>query len=270
MPLTRGGDLVDGALACELEAMFRDQMADGFLRTAELQKQLESRRAELEPRRRHSGDGPEEVDESFGVPARDFDTEFDPHPTDECDPRLVLAGEGASEETARARGELARLQEQVEILKQQRDDAMEQAGMLRVDRDRIFGCLARLEARLQEVEEENRTDVFRRASESADVQRELEAATERERDRDRRAHLDSIETPGIRPCADAPAHRTEPTIDDRDTAGSEEEPAQSPLVTAKLPRQALSRRILIVAITRIPRPQSPFGTPRSARTRDRP
>jgi hypothetical protein len=69
------------------------------------------------------------------------------------------------------------LQEQLEVVKQQRDDATEQAGMLRQDRDRLYDSLARLEARVQELEEEDRIADLQRASEAADGQRALEAAT---------------------------------------------------------------------------------------------
>ena len=116
------------ALARELEAMFRQQMADECLGRAVLQEQFEALQAELEQLRQRS-------DEE---------------------------------------------RELVEILQRQRDDAMEQAGMLRLDRDRLYGSLARLEARVQEVEEENRTDILQRASKAGDDQCALEAENHRE------------------------------------------------------------------------------------------
>ncbi len=84
------------------------------------------------------------------------------------------------------------LQEQVALLQQQRDDAMEQVDMLRLDRDARYGSLARLEARVLELEAENGTAVVPQATEAAGGHPEPEAATHREREL--HTELDLLET----------------------------------------------------------------------------
>jgi chromosome segregation ATPase len=78
------------------------------------------------------------------------------------------------------RHEHARLQENLERLQQQRDDAIEQVAALRLDRDRLYDTAARLEARLQEAEGHDRRAFERLEQQSADVRDALAAANQRE------------------------------------------------------------------------------------------
>jgi DNA repair exonuclease SbcCD ATPase subunit len=78
------------------------------------------------------------------------------------------------------RHELARLQENLERLQQQRDEAIEQVAALRLDRDRLHDSTARLETRLQEAEEHDRRAFERLEQQSADVRDALAAANQRE------------------------------------------------------------------------------------------
>ena len=100
------------------------------------------------------------MDESSDEPRRDLNAAVDARVSNGFDSQFVPHDASRSEDITHLRGELSRLQEQVEILQQQRDDAAEQAGTLRLDRDRLYGSLARLEVRVQEIEEENRTASF--------------------------------------------------------------------------------------------------------------
>ena len=245
----RGHQEGSTALALELEAMFRQKLADECLRSATLQEQLDELRAELEQNQRRTDNGRDGVDESSDEASRDFDAEYDPQMTDELDARLILEGEPDSEDSTRLREELSLLHNQLEVLKKQRDDATEQAGMLRLDRDRLQGCLARLEARVQEVEEESRRAILQRASDAADGQRELEVAIPREVEL--RTQLDSIETQihpdgAVETTLPLQPHKTDPQpfthqpapppfsfVDSPDDAAHAGNPEQAPHVAAR-------------------------------------
>jgi len=136
----------------------------------------------------------------------------------------------AHELEAMFRQQMAELQEQLEVLKQQRDVATEQAGMLRLDRDRLYGSLARLEARVQEVEEENRTANPQRASEAADGQHALEAATHREVEL--RTQLDSLETQVDPQGTGEPALPLQPLETDGWPFSNQPAPSADPIVAA--------------------------------------
>jgi chromosome segregation ATPase len=93
---------------------------------------------------------------------------------------LVPEPAPAAEDASLLRHELARLQEDLDRLQQQRDQAIEQAAALRLDRDRLHDSAGRLEVRLQEAKGQDRAAFERLEQESNEIRRELAGAHQRE------------------------------------------------------------------------------------------
>jgi hypothetical protein len=135
----------------------------------DVRRELESRQQELDAVRK----------ESDGIRHRD---DSRPRLAAECEAssRCDVGPESPNEKTSELPQALAPLQAKLEELQQERDLAIEQAGTLRVDRDRLHDNLARIEARLQVAECRDQTSIEPLERELADLRRALAAAVERE------------------------------------------------------------------------------------------
>ena len=118
------------ALCQELEAMFRHELEEADVRSVALAEQLDALRTKLEH------------EESQVVISAVSDE--------------VLEPEHATEDVESLHCALNHLHNQVESLQRERDTAIEQAGSIRLECDRLCTRLALMEARLQEAEDGTR------------------------------------------------------------------------------------------------------------------